>query len=119
MHARHLAVVCAALVAAVLALPASAAAKSCDLRGKERKLGPTYVTSLTVSGVSCPAGEGVVKAFHRCRYSSGGKKGRCARKVMGYSCSEKRGQAIPTQYDATVTCKRGSKRVVHRYTQYT
>lgn len=119
MSHRHLVTVCIAALALMAALPSAASAASCDLAGKERKLGPTYVTSLSVSGVSCGTGERVVKAYHRCRFSSGGKKGRCSKKVSGYSCSEKRGKAIPTQFDARVTCKRGSKRVTHTYTQFT
>ena len=60
---------CAAILAAatVLALPASAQAATCNISGKERKLGTTYVLSLTVKGVSCKTGESFVKSFHRCR----------------------------------------------------
>lgn len=119
MHHRHVLTVCLAALALLAVAPAGAMAKNCNISGKERKLGPTYVTSLSVSGVSCGTGERVVKAYHRCRFSAGGKKGRCTRKVSGYSCSERRGDAIPTQFDARVTCKRGSKRVTHSYTQFT
>jgi hypothetical protein len=38
--------------------------------------------------------------------------------VLGYSCSERR-NTIPTEIDARVTCRRGSKRVVYTYQQNT
>jgi hypothetical protein len=119
MQRRHLFTVCLAAVALLLTAPSGAMAKSCNISGKERKLGPTYVTSLSVTGVGCGTGEQLVKAYHRCRFASGGKKGRCTRKVSGYRCSERRGKAIPTQFDARVTCTRGSKKVTHAYTQFT
>jgi hypothetical protein len=98
--------------------PTATAAATCSLSGKERKLGPTYTTSLTVTGVSCATGEGVVKDFYRCRVRNGGKKGRCTTKVRGFSCTETR-ESIPTQFDAKVSCRKGSARVKHTYTQFT
>jgi hypothetical protein len=106
-------------LAVVLLLPATASAKSCDIRGKERKLGATYVTSLAAVRVSCPRAERLVKAFHRCRRDAGGVKGRCKRRVSGFRCRERRSSTIRTQYSARVRCKRGKRRVVHRYTQFT
>jgi hypothetical protein len=116
---RNVHVILVAAVGVLLACAPSASAASCSVRGKERKLGATYVMSLSVSGVSCARGERVVKAFHRCRRADGGADGRCGRRVLGYRCSERRSDEIPTQYSGRVTCKAGSKRVVHRYTQYT
>jgi hypothetical protein len=105
---------------ALLALaPAGAHAASCNIRGKERKLGATYVTSLSVTKTSCANGERIVKAFHRCRRSNGGADGRCRRRVSGYRCRERRGAEIRTQYSSRVTCRSGSRRVRHRYTQFT
>ncbi len=117
----------AAAVGALALLPAGAqaagpeatAAKSCSLAGKTRSLGPTYVTSLSVKRVSCAKGESLVKAYFNCRKSAGGVKGRCVKRVSGYACTEQRTNAIPTQFDATVTCKKGKKKVVHKYTQFT
>src|SRR5919201_6107628 len=67
---------------------------TCDISGKERHLGPTYVTSLKVKGVSCRTGERVVRRYYKCRLKSGGRRGRCHSRVMGFSCHEKRLQAI-------------------------
>lgn len=118
-----------ALVAAVGALavlpagaqaagPEAVAAKSCSLAGKTRSLGPTYTTSLSVKRVSCSKGESLVTKYYNCRKRNGGKKGRCGG-VSGYSCSERRYDVIPTQFSATATCKKGRKKVVHKYTQFT
>jgi hypothetical protein len=106
-----------AVVLVALALPASAEARSCSVAGKERKLGATYVTSLSATGVSCRTAESVVRSFHKCRRANGGADGRCPR-VRGYRCSDKRRKA-PTQFDSTTTCKRGSKRITFKYTQFT
>jgi hypothetical protein len=117
----------AATVGALAILPAGAqaasgpeavAAKSCSLSGKTRSLGPTYTTSLSVKRVKCSKGESLVTAYYNCRKSNGGKKGHCSG-VSGYSCSERRYDKIPTQFSATATCKKGKKKVVHKYTQFT
>jgi hypothetical protein len=116
--------VVAVTVGALAILPAGAqaadavASKSCSLSGKTRSLGPTYTTSLSVKRVSCSKGESLVKAYYNCRKNNGGKKGRCGG-VSGYSCTEKRYDVIPTQFSATATCKKGKKKVVHKYTQFT
>lgn len=93
------------------------ASRACDIRAVERKLGPTYVTSLTASGVSCGSAKRLVKAFHACRRANGGVKGRCA-SASGYRCKERR-TSIPTQFSAKVTCRRTGATVVHTYTQFT
>ncbi|HEX2161738.1 MAG TPA: hypothetical protein VHF88_07945 [Thermoleophilaceae bacterium] len=98
--------------------PQAVAAKSCSLAGKTRELGPTYTTSLSVRRVSCSKGESLVKAYYKCRKRNGGKRGRCGG-VSGYSCGERRYDSIPTQFSATATCKKGRKKVVHKYTQFT
>ena len=116
----------AATVGALAILPAGAqaagpeavAAKSCSLSGKTRSLGPTYTTSLSVKRTSCAKGESLVRAYYNCRLDNGGRKARCSG-VSGYSCSESRYSVIPTQFSATVTCKKGRKKVVHKYTQFT
>ena len=107
-----------ALAATVLlALPAASHARSCSVSGKERKLGATYVTSVSATGISCSGAFDVVKAFHRCRRSRGGADGRCPR-FNGYRCSERR-TSSPTQFDSRATCRKGGRRVVQRYTQNT
>ena len=79
--------------------------------------GSGYFTSLKVTGVSCSTGKKVTLAHYRCRVKHG-KTGRCTSKVLGYSCSERR-RSIETEIDGTVTCKRGSKKVVYSYQQDT
>jgi len=114
----------AVAVIALLAVPASAAAsqpqatasKSCGVSKKPRALGPTYTLGLSVKRTSCANGRGFVRSYYKCR---GGGKGRCRRKVSGYRCSEKRSNAIRTQFDARVTCKKGGRRITHKYTQFT
>jgi hypothetical protein len=98
--------------------PTATAAATCSVKGKERSLGPTYVTSLSTTGVSCAKGRSVVRSYYRCRVRSGGRKGRCHSRVQGFSCTETR-ESIPTQFDARVRCRKGSARVNHTYTQFT
>jgi hypothetical protein len=106
------------LVVALAAAPAASAASGCQ-KGKERKLGATYVTKVTVTGTDCAAALKVVKAFHTCRKKSA--NGKCKSTVKGYKCTEKRPAAlkIPTQYTGDVTCKSGAKRVFQEYQQDT
>jgi hypothetical protein len=114
-----LALLLACTVTAVLAAAprahASARPKSCDISGVADRLGPTSVTSLKVLNVRCATGISVVRAFHACRLAHG-LSGRCVRLVKGYACGEQRTNA-PTQFSATVTCRKDRASVVHRYTQ--
>ncbi len=110
--------ICAGLVLALLVVPTAASAASCSVRGQERKFGPTYVTKITVTSVSCTSAKRLVRAYYRCRVANGGKDGRC-RRVSGYTCSERRTNVISTSYDSRVTCRNGSRRVVHDYQQFT
>jgi hypothetical protein len=96
----------------------ASSAGSCNITGKQRNQGPTYLTSLSVSGVSCSTGLSVVRAYYACRLHSGGVKGYCHSRVLGFRCSEKR-VGIPIQFDSKVTCARGTARVYHTYTQDT
>ena len=99
--------------------PQAHAAGKCRLGAKEsRHMGASYVTSLHVKRTSCKTGKSVVRAFNACRHRSGGAKGHCHHKVKHYSCSEHRA-GISVQYDASVSCKRGSRRVSFTYTQNT
>jgi hypothetical protein len=77
--------------------------------------GSGYFTSLSVTKTSCATGSKVAKDYYKCR-TAHGPKGRCTKKVDGYSCSEKR-TSIATEINAKVTCKRGSKVVKHSYQQ--
>jgi len=113
-----------ALVAAVqllAAIPAAhAATRSCNVQNDSGSYGPSYVTSLKVTNLSCAAGKKVVRAFHRCRHRHGGVKGRCPKStsILGFHCTEKR-SSIATQLTGKVTCIRGRHRVVHTYTEFT
>ena len=98
--------------------PTATAAAKCSLAGKDRDLGPTYVTSLSTTGVSCAKGASVVRSYYRCRVHNGGRKGRCTSRVQGFRCTETR-ESIPTQFDAKVRCRKGDQRVNHNYTQFT
>lgn len=100
------------------ASPTAHASRSCSLAGSYRSLGPTYVTSLSVRNTSCATGKRVVRAYYRCRIASGGRRGRCHHRVLGFRCSERRSSS-PVQFDARVTCSSGSRRVTHVYTQNT
>ena len=109
--------VCAATTAAASDGPTATAAGACSVKGKERRLGATYVTSVRASGLSCRSALSLVKDYHACRRRRGGADGRCPR-VNGYRCSERR-TTSPTQYDSRATCRKGGRRVVQQYTQNT
>lgn len=97
---------------------APAEAHGCSLAGRERSLGPTYTTSLSVRHTTCRTGYRVVSAFDACRKHHG-KAGHCRHRVLRFSCSENRFDQIPTQYDSRVSCRRGAARVKFTYTQFT
>jgi hypothetical protein len=100
----------------VVLFSGAAAASAAGCSSLPRYPGSGYFTSLKVSGVSCSTGKKVMLAHYRCR-TKHGKTGRCS-SVSGYRCSEKR-RSIETEIDATVTCKRGSKKVIYSYQQDT
>ncbi|HEX2084763.1 MAG TPA: hypothetical protein VHF89_03700 [Solirubrobacteraceae bacterium] len=106
-----------AIAALLLAMPGTAAAATCSVKGKERRLGATYVTSVRAAGLSCRSALSLVRDYHACRRRRGGADGRCPR-VGGYRCRERR-TTSPTQYDSRATCRRGRRRVVQQYTQNT
>jgi hypothetical protein len=113
------ALVCLSL-AALLAVAGATAAKA-PVAHSARSCSPPkypgsgYFTRLSVTGTSCSTGRRVAIAYYHCRLRHG-KAGRCTSRVLGYSCRERR-QSIPTEIDATVTCRRGSRKVVHSYQQ--
>ncbi len=101
------------------AAPRARTASVCNIKGKEESLGPTYVTYLEVrGGASCGFALHLVRSYYQCRVKHGGIQGYCSG-VDGFRCSEKRYLKIKVQYDASVTCTRGSERVFHKYTQFT
>jgi hypothetical protein len=120
-HVRHfigvLLISAAAASAGAVASPpavatSSSAARSCKPPDYP---GSGYFTSLSVKNTSCAKGGALAVAYYRCR-TENGKAGRCKRKVNGYRCTEKR-NAIATEIDALVRCRRGAKRVTHTYQQ--
>jgi hypothetical protein len=119
MLARTLALLALLALTALIAVQAPAGAASptriCD---EPKYPGEGYFTSLTVKGVRCATGSKLALAYYRCRIRAGGRQGRCTRTVLGYRCTEKR-NAIPTEINARVTCKRRGQTVVHTYQQNT
>lgn len=97
------------------ASPQAHAARTCSIPGSGRQPGGIYFTSLSVKHTSCATGRAVEKAFQGCRK---GARGRCHHRVKGFACTEHR-QGISVQFDSSVSCKRGSKRVHFTYTQNT
>jgi hypothetical protein len=98
------------------AQPATAAKTTkCDISKVATKLGPTQVTSLTVSKTTCKNGIAIVKAYHACR-TAHGVSGRCVKKVKGYACRETRTTG-PTEFSAKVVCVKGKATVKHSYRQ--
>lgn len=102
------------LPAAHAAAPAAAAARACSAPSYP---GSGYFTSLSVKGVSCATGRKLARAYYTCRTRSG-PAGRCHQRVLRYRCSERR-ESIPTEINGRVSCRRGSKRVIHTYQQNT
>jgi hypothetical protein len=118
--AAALAALAAALLLALAAQPSLAAAKSCHMSNSDyRHLGASYVLNVKVKQVGCTKAKKVVKAYHACRHKHGAA-GKCTKKVSGgWKCSDKRFDKIPTQYDAHMTCKKGTARIFSTYTQNT
>ncbi len=100
--------------------PAARVASACHISAMQGEaLGPTYVTYIAVSGgVSCSQARKLVHSYYQCRVKHGGVSGHCSG-VEGFHCSERRFGVIKVQYDASVTCTRGSESVRHNYTQFT
>jgi hypothetical protein len=107
-----------ALAIALLSGGSAAQAASCNVDSvhyPSSKGG--YFLSLRVTKISCKTGKSLMKAHYACRVKHG-IEGTCSA-VRGYRCTEKRGAAIPTEFNAAVTCKRGAKRFVYSYQQNT
>ena len=95
------------------ASPVASAAKTCT---PPKYPGSGYFTSLSVTGTSCSTGIKIAKAYYKCRTARTAVKGRCVKKVDGYSCRETR-KSIATEINAKVTCKKGKATVKHSYQQ--
>lgn len=106
---------------------ADAAQRACSLnynkypRYPEKSGKGGYFTSLRVTNTSCTDGKRQMLAWYKCR-TARSLKGKCTRsKVRNYRCTERRGSvqvgAGDDVFSARVTCKKGSKRIVHTYDQ--
>jgi hypothetical protein len=104
------------VVAVALLTSASSNAASCSA---PKYPGLGYFTSLTVTHTSCATGKKVTLAYYKCRVKHGGKKGHCPGGVLSFKCKEGSRHAIPTEYNARVTCTKGKQKVVHTYQQDT
>ena len=111
-----------AAIAVAIGAPAaqSASTTNCKLSERERYphvTKPTYNLTIKVSGTSCATGKKVAKGFHACRSVTGV---RCTKKVLrSWTCTGKKESTIPTQFDASFTCKYGSRRVTSTFQQNT
>ncbi|HYH57600.1 MAG TPA: hypothetical protein VD790_00070 [Thermoleophilaceae bacterium] len=99
-----------------------AASKSCASPARKSGLSGGYFSKLRVTNRSCSEGKKVVYAYYECRMRKSSKKASCnGRTIRGLRCTEYRDPdlSIPTEFNARVTCKSGSKKVVHVYQQNT
>jgi len=104
--------------------PALAATKTCkhgDTKYPQANPGG-YFSSLKVTNVSCATGAKLMVAYYKCRRKNGqGIEGKCkSSKVNGFKCTESRpssGRNPGVEFNARVTCKTGSKKIVHTYQQ--
>lgn len=101
-----------AFASGAAASPTANAARTCGSLGSYP--GQGYFTRLVVFHVSCATGKRVMRAHYRCR-TRHGRSGRCP-SVLGYHCTEIR-RSNPVEYQARVTCKRGSRKVIYNYQQ--
>lgn len=96
--------------------PTAHAARGCNISGKERKLGATYVTTVRVRNLSCSDGVSLTKSYHACRRRG---NGRSCSGFSGYKCTQRVLAKAKTQYDAKAECTKGSKVFSQVYTQNT
>lgn len=109
-----LAILSVGLASSASAASTADASRSCSA---PKYPGNGYFTSLSATGTGCSRGKSVALGHYRCRTKKG-RSGRCSSRVLGYRCSERR-QSIATEFNARVTCKRGSAKVVFTYQQNT
>jgi hypothetical protein len=74
-----------------------------------------YFDSVTATGTTCATADKLVLAFFKCR-TKAGLAGRCHVAVLGFKCTETR-NSIPTEIDASDTCRHGRAKVVSAWQQ--
>jgi hypothetical protein len=99
--------------------PTANASRACSVDGEQRDFPPaSYVTSIKVRNTTCAKGKKVTRAYHRCRKNNGGANGRCNQRVLKFNCDEGDRSGVPgLQYNATVVCRRGERKITSTYTQ--
>jgi hypothetical protein len=103
----------AAVLLTAPGMSGAAATRSCPV---PRYPSQGYFQRITVTGTGCSTGTKLALAYFHCRTRSGNLAGRCAGRVLGYSCHEVR-NAIAIQIAGRVTCRRRGATVVHVYQQ--
>jgi hypothetical protein len=78
-------------------------ARGCSV-GSGHGYGYSYLTSLRVSHTSCATGRVIARHHGR---------------VRGWSCTRRRLDSSPVQYDERVSCRSGRRQVVWTYTENT
>jgi hypothetical protein len=110
---------CLAVAGLAGAQSSEAATKTCSAPKYPDTARGGYFTQLRVTNVSCASGRKLALAYYKCRRKKGVKGSCSGRRVNGMKCTEKRPASGDngTQFNATVTCRKGSKKVVHSYQQ--
>jgi hypothetical protein len=116
--------VCACLLAAGLIGAQSSVAKTKSCPDPPSSAYPDkqkggYFTNFKVTNVTCKSALKLAKAYYKCRRKKGIKGSCSGRTVNGMKCTEYRPASGDngTEFNATVTCKKGSKKVKHSYQQ--
>jgi hypothetical protein len=84
-----------------------------------------YITQITVTGSyttkssACKSGRALALAYYKCRHAKGIRATCSGKTINGLKCSESRpaDSQSDDQINARVTCKKGSKKIVHNYQQ--
>lgn len=120
-HRAPLAVLAAAAAFAVLAMTIgahAAQAATCRLSQSEqfpRSGKPTYNLTLRARGTSCRTAKRIMRSFHGCRPTTGV---RCSGRVRrNWTCRGRKTSSIPGQFNASFSCRWGTRQVTGRYQQ--
>jgi len=115
--ALSLAALCAVSAApGATAAPVAQASASCT--ASTATLAGGYYIPKSKHGVSCGTQKGLEAGFQACRLKHG-QKGKCHSKILGFACTEGHRSTIPTNFFATVTCKKARASFSYVYEQNT